>query len=700
MEGIHFQHPTWFIGLCLLAGLLYALFLYFKSTRFKEAHPYLHILLGILRFLSVSAICILLLSPFIKSLENTSKDPFILFLEDASESVTYNSSEVEINSFKTAKNNLLTAVAEKYELKKLKFGDEVVESNSDSLSYQVTNISEALNYVEENYGDQNIGAIILSSDGIFNEGSNPLYSAPSLKAPLYTIALGDTTRQKDLYIKNIFANKIAYLGDQFSVQIDIQAQNCTGVASQLNVYRIDAEGKRAKLKTDNISIKSNDFFTTKEYILDANHSGVNKYLVTLSPISGEISETNNRKNFFIEVLDARQKILLFANAPHPDIAAFKTVLGNNKNYELDVIYAGKKEATWNDYNLVLFHDLPSQDHSIDLALQALNRKKTPRMFVVGAKMNLPKFNQVQDNVEIKGNSIQNNDVQGNVDPNFSLFTLDNDLLSGLKNFSPLTAPFGDFVAGPATKVFLYQRIKKINTEYPLLSFSEINGIKTTVLAAEGIWKWRLYDFLENGNHELTNYVIDKTIQYTSIKEDKRKFRVASSKKVYKENEAVYLEAQLFNNTYESINTPDVFVSIFDGNNKEFKYTFSRKDNYYVLNPGFFKEGSYRFKANVNSGGIELKDQGRFSVKTIELELYDLTARHDVLNSLSEKYGGTMHHPSNLDQLQADLVNNESIKPVIYSTTKTQSVLNLKWLFFALMTMLCLEWFIRRYNGSY
>ena len=83
--------------------------------------------------------------------------------------------------------------------------------------------------------------------------------------------------------------------------------------------------------SENIRITDNDYFGTKEIILEATESGVNRYVARLSSLSGEVSTLNNRKDIFIEVLDARQNILILANAPHPDISAYKNILESNKN---------------------------------------------------------------------------------------------------------------------------------------------------------------------------------------------------------------------------------------------------------------------------------------------------------------------------------------------------------------------------------
>ena len=49
-------------------------------------------------------------------------------------------------------------------------------------------------------------------------------------------------------------------------------------------------------------------------------------MIRISPIANEFSKENNVKDLFIEVLDARQKILILAASPHPDLAAIKKFL--------------------------------------------------------------------------------------------------------------------------------------------------------------------------------------------------------------------------------------------------------------------------------------------------------------------------------------------------------------------------------------
>lgn len=673
--------------------------MYFRDNRFSEYTPLFTKGLGLLRALSVTFIALLLLSPFVKTIEEDTKTPLILIATDNSESIKEGEKPETINLYQSNLQALDKAFEGKYDVKHIHFGSDVAPEKVDSFNAKTTNISKLFQYITDNYSDQNLGAVIMGTDGIFNEGNNPLYTDTKFNAPLYTVALGDTTQKKDLYFLNVLHNKIAYLGDKFSIQVDVSAFNCIGNTTNLTLEMV-TNGQSKKIAQENISIGTNSFFTTKTFLVDANQSGVIRYRVRLSSVNGEYNLNNNVKEFFIEVLDARQKILLLGNAPHPDLAAFKSIITSNKNYEVDIAFPGDLKENISKYNLVILHNLPSETADISGIVAQLDKNNIPRIFVVGMQTSLVKFNKSQDVIQINGNSKNSEEIQAEFNNGFTLFTTSDNLKNKLKTFPPLVTPFGEYKAGASTNVYLNQNIKKIKTNYPFISFGEKNGLKTSVIAGEGIWKWRLFDYLQHKNYDLTTELINKTIQVTSVKSDKRKFRANTSKNLYKENEAVLFDAQLYNDSYEMINEPDVKLVIKDESNKEYNYTFSKTQNYYSLNADLFAQGSYTYTASTTYNGKVLTVGGRFNVEAIQLEQYDLTARHGLLREMSSKYNGKMFYPSNMKELGDMVLANENIKPVLYESSSTQSIINLKWIFFLLLALLSVEWFLRRYFGNY
>jgi hypothetical protein len=699
MNNINFQYPAWFLLLCVLLGAVYALVLYYKSNAFREQSNRINILLGLTRFLAVTGIAILLLEPFLRSIQTDAKKPIVILAQDQSESILSDMGEEEQTAYQAAFQSLAADFDEEYEVRQYAFGSAVREGIDFSFEDKTSNISAVLNNIYDLYSNQNLGAVVLATDGIYNAGSNPVYASTKLDVPIYTVALGDTTPQRDVILKRVFHNRIAYLEDRFSIQVDVSAQNSANSNTKLVVSKIEG-GTSRTLQEIPLTIDRNDFFTTKEVVLDADESGVQRYRIRVAPINGEENRTNNSKDIFVDVLDARQKVLLLANSPHPDVTALRQSLGNNKNYEVEVTYIDKIDVDVTTFDFVVLHQLPSVNRSITPILTVLNARKIPRLFIVGVQTDLRALNSAQGMVGIVGDGRNTNEVQGKLAADFSLFTLSDPVKDKLFTFPPLVAPFGEFTVGSSGQPLLYQRIGKIDTQYPLLVVGEQEGIKTGVVCGEGLWKWRLFDYLQHQNHDIFEEVVGKVLQYLSLKEDKRRFRVSLPENIIDENESVLLDAELYNNSYELINDPDVTIIIRSTDGKDFNFTFNKTDRAYKLDAGIFPVGNYSFKAEAFYGGEKLTYDGQFSVQPIQMEAYATTADHNLLRLLSEKYGGEMIYPEQLQALGTDIKSQETMVPVLYETMQTQSVIHLKWIFFLLLVLLSMEWFFRRYFGAY
>lgn len=699
MKGLSFQYPAWFLIFCVLLGLGFALALYFREKTFRDQPAWLSWLLGIMRALLVFIVSALLLSPLLRSLQTETKKPLVILAQDNSESVAASMTDEQRSKYQQAVAQLAKNLSDDYEFKEYSFGNEVREGIDFSYTDKVTNISEVFNDIYDLYSNQNLGAVVLASDGIYNEGSNPVYSGNKLGVPVFTIALGDTTPQRDVILKRVFHNRIAYLGDKFSVQIDISALNCSASATTLRVSKVDGSNVR-QLQEIPIAIDRNDFFKTQELILDASPAGVQRFRISLSPVSNEVTTANNTKDIFIDVLDARQKILLLANSPHPDITALKQSITSNENYEVDVAYIRDFTGKIADYDMVVLHQLPSTTNNAAAVMREITDRKTPVLYIVGNQTDINRFNQVQNLLTIRAGGASANEVQARIDPGFNLFIVSDKLKGDIGIFPPLIAPFGDFSVGGNAQILLRQRIGRIDTDYPLLVLGTDHSARAGVLAAEGSWKWRLFDYLQHQNQDLFDELLGKTIQYVGLKEDKRRFRVSMDKNIFDENEPVIFDAELYNDNYELINEPDVSITVTDEAGKDFNYVFNRVNTAYTLNAGILPVGNYRFVANTLSGGENLQFNGQFTVQPIQLELFESTADHRLLQLISDQFGGALVSPDQIGSIAGMISEKETVAPVIYQSVATRSVINLKWIFFVLLLLLAGEWFLRRYFGAY
>lgn len=699
MPEIYFQYPIWLCLIVLVAAIAYAAVLYFRSSDYKGKNKNVKRALSALRFLSVGLIGWLLLGPMIKSYISHTKKPTIVILSDQSQSVGA-WMQKNTNTLEQDLSSLSQSLSEKYDTEVYTFGDEVTELG-DSASYDapITNITKAIEHISDIHEGDNVGATILITDGIYNEGKSPIYAKYAHTAPIYAVALGDTTRRGDLSIRQVLHNDIGYLNDQMNIQVDLQAYGSTGQSTRLLVRR--KEGDRfVNVFDKNIRINGDDFFTTEDITLDLNKSGINQYRISASPVANEENRQNNYRDIYIEVLDARQTIMIVANAPHPDLAALKTLLKRNKNYEVEISYDKPTGQQMKEVDLMIFHNLPSKKTDIQDVVSQLDRNKKPRLYITGTQLDKAKFNRLQKGIQISTGDNVVNQVFATESDDFLSFSVSDQLSERLPKYPPLSAPFGEYRVAPDVDVWIYQRIGNVATNYPLLALRDESGIKSAYLVADGIWQWKYFDYVQSGNFDLVGELIDKTTLYATTVEDKRKFRVSSAQNVYNQNEMVAFSAELYNNNYELVNQSEVALSIINSSNETFDYTFSPTDNTaYALSVGQLAPDTYRYRASTEYNGERYEAAGRFSVKEIQYELYNTEANHNILQSLANKTGGRVYAPTSISELESALLDNSSIKPVIYSNEKTKSLLDYKWLFGLLALLLGAEWFVRRYFGA-
>jgi hypothetical protein len=684
------EYPWWFCIFCILTGIAYAVVLYFRDKKLKELPLGIIRLMAAFRFIVITLMAFLLLSPLIKTMKRTVEKPVIVIAQDNSESLVAGKDSVFYKKeYKEKLQKLITALSNKYEVRSYSFADKIKElKDIDSIHFsdKLTNISSLFEELDTRYSNRNLGAIILASDGLYNNGSNPVYTSGKIKAPVYTIALGDTTIKKDIVLLKAEHNRIVYLGNDFPVEVVISAKQLKGRSTTLTISKANTI-----LFTQVINFNSDVFVQTVPVLLQAKEAGLQHYRVSLSVLPEEMTIANNTNDLFIDVLDARQKVLILGEAPHPDIAAIKACIEKNQNYEVESYAFSDFDKPLKKYDLVILYQLPNSRNPIQKIRSELTASAIPTWIFSGA-------NQLVRDDFSTTDMQRTNDCEPLLEQSFPLFTLSDELRKGISDFPAVSCPFGNTEV-TANNVLLYQRIGNVNTKTPMLFFNTNNESKLAVFYGEGIWRWRLQDFAAHGNHNLVDELISKTVQYLSVKTDKSFFRV-KGKNNYPENEPVELEAEVYNESYELINTPDVNIVITDANNKKFPYAFSKTTNAYRLNAGMFPVGEYTYEAKVKVGEKLYSQKGQFSVSALQIELTNTVADHHLLYSLAKNHGGEMMYPNELDKLAEKLEAREDVKSVSYTEKKLDDLLNLKWIFFLLLLLLSAEWFIRKRNGAY
>lgn len=692
------EYPWWFLLFCVAAGILFAYLLYGrKKFVFSEGESkWWKYGLGTLRFLSTSLIAFLLLSLLIKTKRTEEEKPIILLLQDNSSSLNVSFGNFSKEKYAEQLSSLQEKVKDKYELVLYNFGDELTDFSKPAYTEKETDISNAIDELFIRHGSQNIGAVILASDGIFNKGNSPLYNKNALTIPFYTIALGDTSVKKDAMIKSVRYPEIVYLGDQFNINVQIEANHLAGQNTVLEITSPD--GKVILNKVINIT---DDRFTFQtDAIGDAVKPGVLQYKIKLKTITGEAIAENNYDVAFVEVIDGRQKVLMLFDAPHPDVKAFKNAIEQNKNYQFEEADIKSYNGNYKDADLIILDGLPSLGTLAKLPmLQEIVNSASPVLFVLSSATNLGQFNQLQKVLQISGTSQNGNDVFPIYQSSFSKFTLNESTLKTIQTLPPLLAPFGKYQEAATADIFYRQQIGSIPTGNPLILFNEVNGKKIGMICGEGIWRWRLNEFAQNKNFDATDEIINKCVQYLTVKGDKRRFRVHTPKNVFNANEAIQIDAELYNESYELVNDVDANCVVKGDNSKEYAFTFDKTINAYTLNAGILPVGNYSVNAKATYKGKANTAVCNFSVRPVIIETLNTQANHQLLNILANQSGGKMYSPASMTDILNDIEKNNKVKSMLFDTFNTRPLIDMKWFFFIILLLLISEWFIRKYNGN-
>lgn len=691
------SYPAWFLLFCVITGAIYAGILYFRDRKLDIGQVLRYILPG-LRFLSVAILVFLLLEPLIRTEKRTVEKPVIVIAQDNSESLLLSKdSSFYRNEFARSLQELKDQLSADYEVQTYSIGGEIREGLNFGFGDKQTNLSQLFSELYTRFYNRNLGAVILASDGIYNQGNSPVSVARKLKGvPVYTIMMGDTTIRKDQLIQDLAYNRLAYLGNEFPVELIAEAKKMNG-----QIMNIELQHNGNTLQSQQIQINTGQFSHTFKFRLEAKQTGLQHYRILIKPAEEELTLLNNAQDFYVEVLNSKQKILLLANSPHPDLGAIRNALEANSNYAVDEKMIQDFNTVPDNYSLAILHQLPSATNPAkDLILQ-LQNKGIPVLYILGNQSNINEFNRLNTGIQLKvsRSGSSNNNITAALNKGFTYFTMPDNTARKFAHFPPLQVPFGEWHFSPAVSVLFNQQLGTINTNYPLIAFNKEGRQKTGVIAGEGIWRWRLADFADNGSGELFDELIQKSVQFLSSKENKSFFRVFA-KSDYREDEKIIIDAELYNESYELINDPDIEIIITNKDKKEFRFMFSRNGNSYRLNAGRLPAGEYDYSASVVVNNKTHTASGKFTVSPVQIEMMNAIANYQVLQNLAAETGGKALLPAQLGELNDLIHNKEEIVEVAYTSKKLDTILNFWWIFFLIVLLLGSEWFIRKWSGSY
>lgn len=687
---ISFDHR--FAGLFVVLSILLAIgisyLLYFRNPANSGLTTFQKIFLVFLRFLSIFLMFLFLLSPLIERKKKIKELPVLAVAFDNSQSV-----QSFATSFSLFQQTLKDRFADDYQLEFWSFGEKVANTDVFTGTDRRSDYGQVVKSLKNYYINKNIGAMLIIGDGIYNQGQNPENLVSGLRFPVYSVGVGDTTRKTDALIRNVKTNKLTFLKNKFPVEIEMKFSKLKS-----KMAYIDIENNGRSVYSSTLVITSDDDFKLEFVNLEATVAGLQHYKIRIRPLDGEVNHKNNEYEFVIQVAEDKQKILMLSDGPHPDLGAIRNSVLELQNYEIKLFTGNEVPDSLTTYSLIILNQLPSVKNAASKLLARIKDSRIPVLFLVGPNSLLEQLNTLDMGLKISA-SKNTEEVQALFDKNFSLFMVSEGTNDLLETAPPLVAPFGNTELMPALQNLAHQSIRNIPTNKTLMAFGTDKGRKIGFIVGEGIWRWRLYNYMANGNHDAFNELTQKTIQYLSLRENEDNFNVYHPA-LYQETDDIELTAELYTDSYELINTPEVSITIKNDSLREFNYQFDRTSDFYRLNAGNLRPGDYSFEAKTQLGNQQFTEKGNFSIVKNDLEIQNTQADFSVLYQLSLQTGGQFYTFENYGTLLDDISQNKQIAVQQHQQIIQNEWINLKLLFFILLVLFSIEWFFRKYWGIY
>ncbi len=685
MDGqIILTQPSAYLSLCVAAAVAVAALLYWRTPQWPTGA---RIGMAALRAVAIGLLAFLLLGPLLRTVTSRTQRPTILVAEDRSASA-----KTEVDGITGELDRFAERLQSHFDVQRVAIG-EAVRPAADTATDAATDLSGLFAYARQTFPPELLAGVIVATDGIYNQGADPSYGAAELLSPTFAIALGDTTPQRDIAIREVLHNRIAYLGDRVEVQVDVLATGLPGAATNVTLSG-PATGRAEAVRFE----RARDLKTAR-FEIEPRTAGLQRYTISASPVSGERNRTNNTREIFIDVLDARQRILILAAAPHPDVSALRQALDENKNYETTFALLDRFGGDVSQADLVIFHGLGAGSTAAQGIVRKLDTRQVGRWFITGASPT-PAALGLQGLLRLSPKPGAANEVTPQLNTAFRLFSVGADWDARLRGLPPASAPFGDYGPLAGGEVLLRQRVGRVETDYPLLAMGEVGGVKTGVFVGEGLWRWRLAEYQAHESHEVFDAMVLATVQYLALRDDKRPFRVAPSQRVYTTSEDVRLQGELYNASFQLVNEPDVQVRVTERGGASYEFVMDKVGQSYQLRAGRLPAGDYQYRASTNYAGQAYAAEGAFSIQQIDLESAVTTADWDLLRRVSDARGGRLVTTADLDALADELIASSTAKPVLYSQVKTRPLIDWPWLLAIVLVLLSVEWFLRRRLGGY
>ena len=569
-----------------------------------------------------------------------------------------------------------------------------------------TNISGALRSVQTLLRNENLGSVLLVSDGQHNTGISPVYVAADYNIPIHTLVVGDTTQQQDLMIARTATNEFAYVGQTVPVDVTLLLRGYQDETTTTNLYTQDS-----LLSTQTLVLPEGESTASLRFV--PQKEGLFQYTVTTTELENEASVKNNRSAFTVRVLKKSQKICLIAAAPHPDVTAIRNILARNEGREIDSFvqmqpgqfYEGPLPDALDEYDAIVLVGFPGNEVD-EASLNAVVRVAetgTPLLFLLTRQTDLVRLRRAFANVlpALPTEGIMMYD-EASLRPTETGFR--DPLLSFPETLwdrlPPLIATTGHWEVAPDSRVLAQAHIRGINLQEPLLVIRSRAGYRTASVLGGGTWRWLNLADDPADVPRIWPDLVENLIQWLTTPEDDRTVRVEPASVSFDGSEPIDFSGQVYDESLNPVPDAVVTLELTAPDGAQYPYTMAnRGSGLFALRIEALPEGVYTYAAQAMRMNASLGiDNGTFTVGSLGLEQRVTRSDGALLRQIAYRSGGQFFADASLTELPDVLASDSLFAASPLVQVRKLDLSHIPWMLGLLVLLLSAEWIIRKRNG--
>lgn len=678
--------PVWAWTIVLLAAIGLSMLHYYKLLRSPGSRIW-WLAFG-LRVLGYAGVLLLLFNPWWQLQEEKVESPVLLVYEDRSASIDSGS----LAQWKTMSEEL--ASMKKMRIQRFGFAHDVFSGDSVSAKDRLrSNLSAVIRHASAKSVAAPLGGMVIMTDGIVNEGLDPLLGSLPPNTPIIAVGSGNTLPRIDASVGGLLCNEEVFLGNSFGVEASVRAVRLAGQA--LTIRCLVGEEEVGRMIW---TVASASDWKRVNFEIKPKSVGLKRVSIVVAPVGGELNLINNNQMKYVKVVDERKKVEILFAAPHPDVSAIGRALGTEGQF---VCVAKSKNDRKDDADVYVLHGWNWTDKSdLDWLKTQIQRGKAVWIFA-SPGMQWGGLGRV---FEVNWGSVSSlwQDAQPQWNEGFSGWgpTAEEALRWG--NMPPVKSPVVKLTLPVGSTSVLWQKWGGSATQLPLMSTWKVGNAGVGMFFGEGIWRWRIEDRKDGEGKVFDPWVRRMVGLLAAGSSAKKTLEISVSKQQFDLSEEVVVrvicrdKAGEFDDAiYRTLKMGKIDKLRGEG----FAQVALEKDKGgwrgVVTGLG---EGEYTLIAE---GGIDRATvEKQIAVVNQPMEMMDLQANHGLLTSLAMKSDGGFCRVGELETFRKLLMEKMNQVPVM-----RQELSNKHWwdsVFWLMVVVLSFggEWGIRRWMGKY